>query len=272
MPPQQRRGAARPLFIGPALPVTCLVAARPTRTAPTCAAAAATRGRARKSLGARLAHLLKVTRPGAMDDSLRFASLPEAAKTDSQMLGRLSAGCEGTKGVFPKCNFGCKPCYHSADANQVAVDGLHTALAVAAQMAELERVRGPVGHCQLIGGEVSLLSPEDHLKALEIMRFYGRIPMSFTHGDFDYEYLKRIAVGDDGKPRFDRLDFAVHFDSFMYGRTGIERPTCEADLAPYRRKFIGMFHRLNREHGVKFYVAHNVSLSVSAFSVINRIL
>jgi hypothetical protein len=89
--------------------------------------------------------------------------------------------------VHAKLHLGNTPCYHSADANRVRVDGLHTVVNVAAQMELLERERGPIGHCQLIGGEVSLLDPSDHAAALEVMRFYGRVPMSFTHGDFDYE-------------------------------------------------------------------------------------
>lgn len=215
-----------------------------------------------------LRELELLTRPGSirgadgrMQD--RFDGLPAHVKTPSQMLGRLSPGCEGTKGVFPRCNFGCQPCYHSADANRVRVDGMHTVTEVARQMKFLQQHRGPTAHCQLIGGEVSLLSPEDHALALETMRFYGRIPMSFTHGDFSYEYLKALAVRPDGTKRFDRLDFAVHFDMEMRGRTGIERPTSELQLSPYRRRFIQMFERLKREHGVEYYIAHNMTVQPS---------
>src|SRR6516165_8863581 len=56
----------------------------------------------------------------------RWAGLPEAARTPGQTLGRHGVGCEGTHGVFPKCNLACAPCYHSRDANQVRVDGRHT--------------------------------------------------------------------------------------------------------------------------------------------------
>lgn len=137
---------------------------------------------------------------------------------------------------------------------------MHTVTSIAAQMKLLQEQRGPIGHCQLIGGEVSLLSPEDHAMALEVMRFYGRIPMSFTHGDFSYEYLRALAIRPDGTRRFDRLDFAVHFDMFMYGRKGIERPQSEMDLMPYRRRFVQMFQRLKKEHGVNYYLAHNLTV------------
>lgn len=50
-------------------------------------------------------------------------------------------------------------------------------------MALLRKVRGPRAHAQLIGGEVSLLSPDDHAATLQIMRSYGREPMSMSHGE-----------------------------------------------------------------------------------------
>lgn len=82
--------------------------------------------------------------------------LRQAPHTRCARAGRVSPGCEGTQGVFPKCTFNCSPCYHSAHANKVRVDGLHTVVEVARQMELLSQLRGPHGHCQLIGGEVSL--------------------------------------------------------------------------------------------------------------------
>ena len=40
----------------------------------------------------------------------RWAELPAHARTRNQMLGRRTAGCEGTHGVFPRCNLACTPC------------------------------------------------------------------------------------------------------------------------------------------------------------------
>lgn len=224
-------------------------------------------------LRAYLAHLETFTRPGSVAGAEgrmrnRYEALPTAVKTDNQMLGRMSPGCEGTHGVFPKCNFRCSPCYHSADANSVRTDGAHTVTEVARQMAFLAKERGPVAHCQLIGGEVSLLPAEDHARALEIMRFYGRLPMSFTHGDFDYAYLKALAVHPDGTRRFDRLDFAAHFDRFMYGRRGARAPKSEMHLHRHRRRFVAMFARLQRRHGVRCYLAHNMTVQPGNISEI----
>jgi len=191
----------------------------------------------------------------------RWGALPPGVRTRAQLLGRNAVGCEGTHGVFPRCNLTCTPCYHSKDANKVRVDGGHTVAQVEAQMGLLEERRGPRAHAQLIGGEVSLLDPDDHAAALAAMRAHGREPMSMTHGDFDADYLRALALDGSGKPRFRRLSFAAHFDSLMRGRTGIPRPRSEAELNPFRARFVEMFRELRRDHGVRFYLAHNMTVT-----------
>jgi hypothetical protein len=131
----------------------------------------------------------------------------------------------------------------------------------ARQMAQLRAARGPGQHAQLIGGEVSLLDPDDHAAALAVMRRHGRKPMSMTHGDFDYGYLERLAVGADGRRRFELLRFAGHFDSLMLGRRGHRRPRDEAELHPARREFVAKFERLRSEHGVRYDLAHNMTVT-----------
>jgi hypothetical protein len=214
-----------------------------------------------------LGSLERATRPVSEETraalTRRWAELPERARSESQALGRTAVGCEGTHGVFPRCNFTCTPCYHSADANRVRVDGAHTLAEVEAQMAHLASVRGPHAHAQLIGGEVTLLDPDDQAEALAIMRRYGREPMSFTHGDMDYSYLEHLALGPDGTPRLRRLSFAGHFDTTMRGRRGLRRPASEAELNPYRQAFCDMFRRLRADHGVKHFLAHNMTVTPS---------
>jgi len=224
----------------------------------------------------RLRSLERATRPVAEESrtalARRWADLPDHVRTESQTLGRMAVGCEGTHGVFPRCNFTCTPCYHSADANRVRVDGAHTLAQVESQMAHLASVRGPHAHAQLIGGEVTLLDPDDHAEALAIMRRHGREPMSFTHGDMDYSYLERLALGPDGRPRFGRLSFAGHFDTTMRGRRGLRRTTLEAELNPYRQAFCAMFRRLRAEHGVKFFLAHNMTVTPSNVAEIPQVI
>ncbi|MDQ6749977.1 MAG: radical SAM protein [Actinomycetota bacterium] len=191
----------------------------------------------------------------------RWDELPDHVKHEGQALGRRSTGCEGTHGVFPRCNLACTPCYHSRDANRVRVDADHTIREIDEQMAMLRRERGPGQYAQLIGGEVTLLPPEDHAQALLTMRKHGRKPMSMSHGDFDYDYLERLACNPDGSPRFTSMSFAGHFDSMMYGRRGIKHVKDERELNPHRERFCQMFQRLEREHGVKSYLAHNMTVT-----------
>ena len=191
----------------------------------------------------------------------RWDELPEGARSAAQLLGRRTPGCEGTHGVFPRCDLACTPCYHAQEANRVRVDGPHTVEQVDAQMAYLRAERGTGQHAQLIGGEVTLLGPEAHAESLLIMQRHGRKPMSMTHGDFDDDYLERLAVGPDGQPRFDLLRFAGHFDSLMLGRHGLPRPRTEAELHPFRRRFVEQFERLEREHGVRHDLAHNMTVT-----------
>ncbi|MGE0726960.1 MAG: radical SAM domain-containing protein [Acidimicrobiia bacterium] len=191
----------------------------------------------------------------------RWQELPEVARTPGQLIGRRSTGCEGTHGVFPACDFACKPCYHSAEANRVRIDGPHTVTEVHEQMAFLREQRGPAAYAQLIGGEVSLLEPDDHAAALSAMWSQGRIPMSMTHGDFDWDHLRALAVGPDGKRRFRQLSFAAHIDSTMFGRRGAPKPASEAELHGHRAAFCALFGRLRREHGVRSYLAHNMTVT-----------
>ncbi|MGH3920619.1 MAG: hypothetical protein ACRDSG_16540 [Pseudonocardiaceae bacterium] len=191
----------------------------------------------------------------------RWAELPDHVKTPGQLLGRHAVGCEGTHGVFPRCNLACTPCYHSRDANRVRVDGSHTIAEVDKQMSMLRRLRGPRAHAQLIGGEVTLLSPDDHAATLLTMRRYGREPMSMSHGDFDYDYLERLALDEHGRRRLARLSFAGHFDMLMFGRRDIPRAGSERELDPYRQRFVDMFTRLRRRHGVRFFLAHNMTVT-----------
>jgi hypothetical protein len=221
--------------------------------------------RRRRGLRARWQDLRERTRPVHPETERalaeRWAALPDHVRTPAQSLGRHAVGCEGTHGVFPKCNLTCTPCYHSADANKVRVDGGHTVREVTRQMAYLRERRGPYAHAQLIGGEVSLLAPDDHAAALQVMRGAGRSPMSMTHGDFDMAYLRALVTGPDGGLRFDRVSFAAHVDSLMHGRRGAVRPRSEVELNPFRERFVQMFRDLRAETGLRYYLAHNMTVT-----------
>lgn len=216
-------------------------------------------------LGDRLRRLAVATQPEDPEVAAAYAArwdeLPDAVRTRAQMLGRKLTGCEGTHGVFPACDFGCEPCYHGREANRVPVDGAHTVAEVDRQMAYLRRRRGPGQYAQLIGGEVSLLPPDVHAEALAAMRRHGRVPMSFTHGDFDDDYLEAVVLAADGTPRFSTVSFAVHVDSTMRGRRAVKQPTREAQLHPERARIAAMFVRLRERHGIDSYLAHNMTVT-----------
>ena len=213
----------------------------------------------------RLAALWARTRPLQPETARalerRWAELPPDARTPAQLLGRHTTGCEGTHGVFPRCNLACTPCYHAKEAQRIRTDGPHTIGEVDRQMRYFRQVRGPGQHAQLIGGEVTLLGSEAHAGALEVMQRHGRKPASMTHGDFDYDYLRALALRSDGTRRFDFLRFAAHFDSNMLGRRGMPRPRREAELDDHRRRFVAMFERLRAEHGVRSDLAHNMTVT-----------
>ncbi len=110
----------------------------------------------------------------------RWAQLPDHVKTPGQLLGRAAVGCEGTHGVFPKCNLTCSPCYHSADANKVRIDGGHTVKRVTEQMEYLRSVRGPRAQAQLIGGEQADL-PADQLGMGAGATYAAEVLLSLIH-------------------------------------------------------------------------------------------
>jgi hypothetical protein len=89
----------------------------------------------------------------------------------------------------------------------------------------------------------------------------GRIPMSFSHGDFTYDYLREVAVAADGSPRFPSVSWALHIDSTMAGRDGAKKPERESELHPFRVDACARFERLRREHGVRSYLAHNMTVT-----------
>ncbi|GGI01132.1 hypothetical protein ACFFGR_18465 [Arthrobacter liuii] len=121
------------------------------------------------------------------------------------------------------------------------------------QMTLLRHLRGPRAHAQLIGGEVSLLPAQDHAAALTAMRAAGREPMSMT--------LLDVALDRTGHPRFRKISFSAHFASLMRGRRGAPRPRNEAELDPYRERFAAMFTALRKDHGIRSYIAHNMTVT-----------
>src|SRR5260370_27556568 len=47
----------------------------------------------------------------------------------------------------------------------------------------------------------------------------------------------------------------------MLGRPGVPRPRSEAQLRPHRQQFVQQFERLRREHGVRYDLAHTMTVT-----------
>src|SRR4051794_32998201 len=124
--------------------------------------------------GDRLRALEVATRPMAPElvSALRrrWDELPAHVRTPAQALGRRTVGCEGTHGVFPRCDLACTPCYHSREANRVRVDGEHTVAAVDAQMSLLRRLRGAGPKREVICGGGGPPGVGRHASAPRVLR------------------------------------------------------------------------------------------------------
>lgn len=57
------------------------------------------------------------------------------------------------------------------------------------------------------------------------------------------------------------LSFAVHIDTTMRGRRAAPRPSHESELHAERGRVVAMFQRLEREHGVRPHLAHNMTVT-----------
>lgn len=211
----------------------------------------------------KIADFEKKTRP--FDERHRLAkkkvwdSLPDEYKFPGQLLGRFTTGCKSTQGVFLRCNYVCEPCYLAENSNKVRIEPDYILEEIEKQVKFLsEENFGARTHCQLIGGEVTLLGPELHAKILRLMMSYNMVPMSFTHGDFDYEYLRDLVKFGEGK--IDYLSFNVHIDSTMRGRRGCRKPKSEKELKIYRQRFCDLFRRLKKETNVNYYLSFTMTV------------
>ncbi|MCL6092183.1 MAG: hypothetical protein M1435_04480 [Actinobacteria bacterium] len=58
----------------------------------------------------------------------------------------------------------------------------------------------------------------------------------------------------------------------MRGRQGLRRPSKETDLNPYRERFCEMFRRLRAEHGVRYFLAHNTTVTPANVEQVPRVV
>jgi len=58
----------------------------------------------------------------------------------------------------------------------------------------------------------------------------------------------------------------------MRGRTGIPRPRTEVELNPFRARFVEMFRDLRRDHGVRSYLAHTMTITPANLDQVSEVV
>jgi len=188
------------------------------------------------------------TRGFAAAIARRWAELPEVAKTPGQVLGRFAPGCEAPTG----CS---RPAISSAP--RATARGMPTRsgwTAVTPSPRSRRRCRCSRSCAARARTPSSSTAshpapPYDHAEALSSMRRHGREPISMTHGDIDYDYLRQLMLGPDGRRWLDPvLSAGVNTHSLRpAASTPCDRgPTC-ADLAKRVRSVRLGFYRVASE-------------------------
>jgi len=162
------------------------------------------------------------------------------------MLGRSSNGCGATIGVMPRCDFSCRGCYLSADANRVP------GLALEDVKKQLDRLRehlGDRGNLQLTDGEVLLRPEKEVIEIVRYARDIGLEPMLMTHGDrlrAEPGLLERLML-EAGLE-----EVGIHVDTTQRGRRGETYRLAgdERELEPLRDEFAALLRRARRHTGL----------------------
>lgn len=178
-------------------------------------------------------------------------------RTENQMLGRHEEGCGATIGVMPRCDFACRGCYLSANANRIPAMDLEQ---VKAQMRLLRRHLGPAGNLQLTDGEVTLRPIEDVIELLRYARAIGLIPMLMTHGD---SFRRNPGLLERLMTEGGLEEVSLHIDTTQRGRRGVAYKSArhEAQLMPLRAEFADMVRRARRTTGLTLRVGTTVTVT-----------
>lgn len=89
------------------------------------------------------------------------------------------------------------------------------------------------------------------------MQRSGRKPARMAHCDFDDEYA-RVSLRPDGR------DVATFYESQPTSTptcSGAEAYASKREADEHRVRFVEMFERLRRDHGVRFDLAHNMTFT-----------
>ena len=171
-----------------------------------------------------------------------WAGLTDALRVPQQMFGRQGNGCGATIGVMPRCDFACRGCYLTGEANRVPAAPVDE---IKAQMRALRPVLGHAGNLQLTDGEVTLRPVDELVELLRYARSLGLIPMLMTHGD---SFRRRPGLLERLMTEGGLTEVSIHVDTTQRGRIGdgYRHAADEAALDPLRDELAAMIRGARR--------------------------
>lgn len=196
----------------------------------------------------------------------KWNELDPQFRTDRQIYGRNEEGCGGTVGAMPKCDFACRGCYLTHQANRVPEMPLPD---VKRQLDRLRAYLGPGGNLQLTDGELTLRDESELIQLIRYARTIGLIPMLMTHGDTirqDPGLLERLMILGG----LDEISF--HIDTTQRGRIGFRHAAFERELNPLRVEFAEIVRAVRKKTGLPIRVASTITVGQAAVEQIPEIL
>jgi MoaA/NifB/PqqE/SkfB family radical SAM enzyme len=185
-----------------------------------------------------------------------WANLPDTLRIPTQFLGRQYAGCGGTIGVMPRCDFSCRGCYLGADANHIRPRPVEE---VKAQMRAIRRWLGPAGNIQLTDGEVTLRVEAELVELVAYAREIGLVPMLMSHGE---TFRRKAGLLERLMVRGGLSEISLHIDTTMRGRRdGYAHATTEAELDGLRAEFADLIRSARGATGRRLEAASTVTVT-----------
>ncbi len=185
----------------------------------------------------------------------KWDSLPQAARTPTQLAGRGGVSCGATHGVLERCNFACTSCYLTEVANKTPPLPFEQ---VAAQLDHLRAELGPGGKAQLTAGEVTLLPVTDLGRIVEHAVRIGLDPMLMTNGARilkEPEYLERLVAVHGLR----KLSF--HVDTTQRGRRGLRDGDNERSQHAVRDACADLVRSVRAKTGAPVHAAMTVTVT-----------
>jgi len=196
----------------------------------------------------------------------RWDALPPALQTKRQIYASHEEGCGATVGAMPRCNFACKGCYLTDQANTVPPMAMD---AVKRQLDQLREFLGPWGNLQLTDGELTLRPADELIELIRYAREIELIPMLMTHGD---TFRRQPGLLERLMTEGGLDEMSLHIDTTQRGRIGYKRVTREFELNPLRAEFAEIVRDARRRTGLPLRVATTITTTPAMVDEIPSIL